>query len=61
MGWHKYKRIHQCAVHIDICDRQVVIQWNDTEDMLDEELVEMGILKKDIRLELIPSELRPSS
>lgn len=58
VGWQKHKRIHECAVHIDISDGDVVIQRNDTEDMLDEELVKMGIPKSRIRSEIIPPEAR---
>jgi len=58
VGWRKHKRIHQCAVHIDICDGEVIIHWNDTEDMLDEELAEMGIPMSRIRSEIIPPEVR---
>jgi len=58
VGWQKHRRIHQCAVHIDICDGNVVIQWNDMEDMPDEELAEMGIPKSHIRSEIIPPEVR---
>ncbi|MCP4110060.1 MAG: XisI protein [Desulfobacteraceae bacterium] len=50
--------VHQCVVHIDICDGDVVIQWNDTEDLPDEELAEMGIPKSRIRSEIIPPEAR---
>ncbi len=58
IGWQKSKRIHQCAVHIDICDEQVVIQWNDTEDLLDEDLLNMGIPKDQICLNVIPQDVR---
>ncbi len=54
VGWQKYKRIHQCAIHIDIVDDEVVIQWNDTEALLDDELMDMGIPKEKIRLALLP-------
>jgi hypothetical protein len=47
---------HQRAVHIDICGGDAVIKWNDTEDMPDEELAEMGIPKSRIRSEIIPPE-----
>lgn len=58
LGWQNQKRIHQCAVHIDIHDDLIVIQWNDTEDLLDEELIKMGIPKERICLEVIPPEVR---
>jgi hypothetical protein len=58
VGWRKHRRIHECAIHIDIYDGDVVIQRNDTEDMPDEELVKMGIPKSRIRSEIIPPEAR---
>ena len=58
IGWEKDKRIHQCAVHVDVCDGNVVIQWNDTEEQIDKELIEMGIPKDKICLGLIPPNFR---
>lgn len=60
LGWQGYKRIHECAIHIDIVDEQIVIQWNDTEELLDETLISMGVPKAAIVLGTIPSELRAS-
>ncbi|MEN8217509.1 MAG: XisI protein [Pseudomonadota bacterium] len=54
VGWKQDKRIHQCAVHIDIIDAKVVIQWNDTEDQIAHDLIEMGIPKDRINLGMIP-------
>lgn len=56
VGWWKSKRIHQCAIHIDICDEMVVIQCNDTEDLIGTELVNMGIPKENIYLGFLPPE-----
>jgi XisI protein len=61
VGWHGYKRVHQCAVHIDIVgDRaavgesdRIVIQCNDTEDSVVAKLVEMGISQESIYLNFI--------
>ena len=58
VGWQKYRRIHQCAVHIDICNGQILIQWNDTEDLIDEMLTDMGIPKTAICLAMIPPNIR---
>jgi hypothetical protein len=54
IGWEQDKRIHQCAVHIDINGENILIQWNDTEDQIEKYLVEMGIPKDKICLEVIP-------
>jgi hypothetical protein len=53
VGWHKYKRVHQCIVHIDIVGDRIFIQCNDTEDSLVAELVERGIPQENISLGFI--------
>jgi len=61
VGWHEYKRIHQCAVHINIVGTRaavgdsycITIECNDTEDSVVAELVEMGISKESIHLSFI--------
>ncbi|MDM8560930.1 XisI protein [Candidatus Parabeggiatoa sp. HSG14] len=58
IGWKQNKRIHQCAVHIDISDENILIQWNDTEDQIEKYLIEMGIPKDKICLEVIPPYFR---
>lgn len=58
VGWWKSKRIYQCAVHIDICDDGVIIQCNDTEDLIATELVEMGIPRERIVLGFLPPEVQ---
>ncbi|MCP4110141.1 MAG: XisI protein [Desulfobacteraceae bacterium] len=58
VGWFRQKRVHFCLVHIDICDDTVVIQANNTEDMIDDELIRMGIPREKICLGLLPPEVR---
>lgn len=59
VGWfQKYKRIHRCLIHIEICDETVVIQANNTEDPIDTDLIEMGIPKEKICLGFIPADFR---
>jgi len=58
VGWIQHKRIHFCLVHIDICDDMVVIQVNNTEDLIDEELVTLGIPQDKICLGLLPPDVR---
>ncbi|HAO21352.1 MAG: hypothetical protein BWK80_43350 [Desulfobacteraceae bacterium IS3] len=58
VGWRKHKRIHLCLVHIDICNDMIVIQANNTEDLIDAELIEMGIPKEKICLGLLPPDVR---
>jgi hypothetical protein len=53
VGWHGYKRIHQCAVHIDIVGDRIAIECNDTEDPLVAELVDMGVDRDSITLNFL--------
>jgi len=54
VGWHQYKRVHQCCLHIDIVKSddsyRLLIQRNDTEDSIVAELAEMGISEDKISL-----------
>lgn len=54
IGWNGQKRIHLCLVHIDMKDDMVIIQANNTEDMLDEELVALGIPHEKIHPGILP-------
>ena len=53
VGWHEYKRIHQCAIHIDIMGDRIMIECNDTEESIVEQLVEMGVSRDKISLGFI--------
>ena len=55
VGWIKEKHIHRCVVHIDIVGDKVVIQENNTEDLIKTELIEMGIPADKIELGFIPA------
>ena len=57
LGWQGQRRIHSCYVHIDIVDEKILIQWNDTEELLDEILVDMGVPRSVIVIGTIPPEL----
>ena len=56
VGWFRQKRLHLCLVHIDICDDAIIIQCNNTEDMIATELVKMGLPGEKIRLGFLPPE-----
>jgi len=43
--------------HIDICQEMVVIQCNNTEDLIATELAEMGIPRENIALGFLPPEM----
>lgn len=55
VGWYKNKRVHRCLIHIDIIDGKIVIQENNTEDLLKTELIEMGVPAEKIELGFIPA------
>lgn len=50
IGWDGYRRVHGCAIHLDIIDGKIWVQHNATEIRIAHKLVEMGIPKKDIVL-----------
>jgi hypothetical protein len=58
VGWNNQQRIHLCLVHIDIKDDMVVIQANNTEDMLDEELVALGVPHEKIHPGILPPNIQ---
>ncbi len=58
VGWVHHKRIHLCLVHIELRNNTIIIQANNTEEQLDDELVEMGIPREDIRLGLLPTDVQ---
>jgi hypothetical protein len=53
VGWHQYKRIHQCVLHIDLIGDRILIQRNDTEEPIVTKLTEMGISEDKISLGFI--------
>ncbi len=56
VGWFKHKRIHRCLVHVEICDDQIIVQANDTEHLLDEALIDLGVPKQKIIPGFVPTE-----
>lgn len=48
--WRGENRIYGCAMHLDIIDNQIWIQQNNTEIYVDRELIQRGVLPKDIIL-----------
>lgn len=58
VGWAARKRLHLCLVHIDICDGKIIIQCNNTEDLIISELEEMGVPRQDISSGFLPPEVR---
>lgn len=54
VGWKKQKFYHYCIFHFDIINDKIWIQANNTEEMVGDELVERGVLKKEIVLGFQP-------
>lgn len=50
VGWNDDRRIHGCLIHIDIKDEKIWIQHDGTEIGIANELVALGVPKKDIVL-----------
>jgi hypothetical protein len=50
MGWHGYKRIFGCVLHLDIIDGKIWIQHDGTDIGIADELVALGVSKQDIVL-----------
>ena len=58
LGWNQHRRVYNCFIHLDIKDRKIWIQRNQTDRSIAEELVQMGIPKEDIVLGLQPPYVR---
>ncbi len=62
LGWrNEDDYVHYCVFHIDIIDGKVWIQENQTDILIAEQLVELGIDKQDIVLGVLPPQLRKDS
>jgi len=48
MGWYKERHIHYTVFHFDIMAGKIWIQENRTDVKIDEELLDVGIPRKDI-------------
>jgi hypothetical protein len=59
VGWVGHRRIHSCLMHLDIKDGKVWIQRNQTDELIAEQLVELGVDRNDIVLGLQPPYARP--
>ncbi len=50
VGWQGHKRIFSTVMHFDIENGKIWIQYNGTEDLVAQRLVEMGVPAEDIVL-----------
>jgi XisI protein len=54
LGWDGHNRIYSSQIHLDIRNEKVWIQRNQTDELIAEELVLMGVAREDIVLGLQP-------
>lgn len=54
VGWLGDQRVHRCLVHIDIQNDLIIIQANNTENLIDEDLIRLGVPAEKIRLGFLP-------
>jgi hypothetical protein len=59
LGWTKYYRSYNCVIHFDIIDGKIWIQRNQTEEILAEALMELGVAKDEIVIGLKSESMRP--
>lgn len=59
VGWNGLRRVDHSVMHFDIKDGKIWIQQNMTDVDIAQELVDMGVPKKDIVLGLQPPYKRP--
>ena len=59
VGWSGSKRIYYSVIHFDIKDGKIWLQQNATDLNPAEDLIEMGVTRKDIVLGLQPPFKRP--
>lgn len=58
LGWQGYRRFYSVLMHFDIKDGKIWIQRNDTDRLLAQELLELGVQRGDIVLGLQPAYAR---
>ncbi len=58
LGWQGQRRFYSCLMHLDIKNGKVWIQRNQTDQLIAQELIEMGVAREDIVLGLQPAYAR---
>jgi hypothetical protein len=58
IGWENKQRVLGPVIHIDIKEGKVWIQWNGTEEQVADDLMELGVPRKDIVLGFHPPYMR---
>jgi hypothetical protein len=58
LGWNGHRRIYNCVLHLEIKEKKIWIQRNQTDVQISDELIARGVAKDDIILGLKPPYLR---
>jgi XisI protein len=58
LGWQGHRRFYSVLIHLDIKDGKVWIQRNDTDRLIAQELMALGVAREDIILGLQPAYAR---
>ncbi len=58
VGWQGARRVHGSAIHLDIIDGKVWIQYDGTNRPVADALLEAGVPREDIVLAFHPPEVR---
>lgn len=58
LGWQGHRRFYSVLIHLDIKDGKVWIQRNDTDRLIAQELMALGVRREDIILGLQPAYAR---
>ncbi|MEM7534304.1 MAG: XisI protein [Chloroflexota bacterium] len=58
-NWYGREYVHHTPIHIDIINDKVWIQYDDTEEGVATDLLEVGVPAQQIVLGFRPAELRP--
>jgi len=61
LGWQGHRRFYTVLMHLDIKNGKIWIQRNETDHLIAQELVSMGVLREDIVLGLQPEYVRADS
>ena len=59
VGWNDLERVYHTVLHFDIKGDKIWLQQNTTDIDVGQELIDMGVDKKDIVLGLHPPYKRP--
>jgi XisI protein len=61
LGWQGHRRFYSCLMHLDIKDGKIWIQRNQSDRLIAQELVALGVPPEDIILGLQPEYARPDT